>query len=210
MTEQYGMNEDAAAAADSNFIRLSKTGGYKGQITMAKKVTSLKGTEGIEMTFKSEEGAEASFLTLWTINNKGEQIYGFKQLSALMACMRLKGVRGQQSEIEVYDHESKTDKKVSAFIFPGLMNVPVGIVLQNEEYLSNSGQLKNRMVIHSFFEASSRKTAKEVLNNSEAKTLDMILGSLQDKKLPANSGAQQQQSGDMPDYDSMPEYNEQY
>lgn len=210
MTEQYGMNEEAAAEADNNFIRLSRTGGYTGQITMAKKVTSLKGTEGIEMSFKSDEGAEASFLTLWTINNKGEQIYGFKQLSALMACMRLKDVRGQQAEIDVYDYDSKMDKKVSAFVFPGLMNAPVGLVLQNEEYLNNSGQLKNRMIIHSFFEASSRKTAKEVLNNSEAKTLDMILGSLQDKKLPANSGAQQQQSDGMLDYGTMPEYDEQY
>jgi hypothetical protein len=166
--------------------RITDTGAYVGVITVAKDVTAQTGTTGIELSFKSNDGLEAHFLTLWTKNSNGESIFGEKQLHALMTCLKAKTITGKDAIIEEYDFDARQNVKRQVTVYPELMNKPIGLVLQREEYEGSNG-IKNKMVFFAPFEAATRKTAAEILDQKPAEQLDKILSNLKDKLLKTHS-----------------------
>jgi hypothetical protein len=183
-----------AREGDNPSTRIMETGAYAGIITVAKSVTSKKGTKGIEIAFKDKQGLEASYLTLWTTDKSGQSIYGEKQLHALMACMKLRSITAQQATVEEYDFDARQNINIQADVYPELMNNPVGLVLQNEEYPANDGSIKNRMVMVGFFNAETRQTASEILDNKPANNIDAQLATLKDKKINTGQQSMNQQN----------------
>lgn len=170
----YKLDTKAAKEANSN-SRIDTTGAYIGKFTKAKKVVSQQGTQGIEFSFDSEEG-RADFLTLWTVNGNGENIFGYKQLMSLMTCLKLRSIDSVNQTIDEWDNDAHSMRKVQAEVYPDLMNKEIGVVLQIEEYETKNGELRERPVIAGFYNAQSGMVAYEILEEStKAEALDKII-----------------------------------
>lgn len=179
----YKLNPDQARETDQGNSRIQKSGDYVGIFTAAKHVTANSGAIGIEFTFHSEDGQEASYLTLYTRNAKGESIFGEKQLYALMTCMKVREIKPSEGTINEFDLNTKSIVTKQATIYKDLMGKKIGVVLQAEEYQKNNGDIGNRLALVRFFDAETRQTASEVLDKTPATILDKFLETLKDKKL---------------------------
>lgn len=189
-------------SAGAGFQSIKTSGAYTGMITKAKFVTASTGTTGIEFAFECVSGASADFMTLWLQKTDGTQLSGVKVLHALLACLRLGTATPANGTVECWDKASSAYRPEQATIYPGLMNKPIGLLLQSEEYLGDSG-VKTSMNIFAAFDPESKQMAAEIMDAAPATALDKIVPTLKDKKLaPANqqSSAQEQP----PVYDDIP------
>jgi hypothetical protein len=177
----YDLNPESAKQAEQG--RITETGKYSGTFTRAESVISKKNTEGIEFTFRSIGGSDADFLTLWTHNAEGKELFGLKVLNALMTCMRVKQIKPAQAQIEKWMDGSK--QKTDATVFPDLMNKPIGVLLQKEHYTKNDGSMGSKLNLVGCYEASTEMTASEILNKAtKSERLGSIVSGLRDKALP--------------------------
>jgi hypothetical protein len=178
----YTLDTEAAKQADNGNGRISETGKYIGQFTKAKKVISNQGTEGIEFSFESETKQTADYLTVWTINKDGKQIFGFKQLMALMTCLRVRNIEEKAGEVEEYDSVAKQMVMHKAQIYPALMNKKVGVLLQMEEYEKKDKSIGARATFAGFFDPETEQVAIEVLEKRNAEILPKLVSQLQPVK----------------------------
>lgn len=186
----YSLNTEAAKAADTMNSRLDETGKYIGMLTRAEAVTSKKGAVGIDLSFKSEDGRTADYLSVWTHGKDGSEIYGFKQLMAIMTCLRVKQLTKTPGTVEKYDKELKEKVQIKAEIYPELTGKPVGLLLQREAYIKGDGSEGHKLNIAGVFEASSELTASEILGKKTTpELLAKMVAVLKDKPL---SGKQAQ------------------
>ncbi len=193
----YSMNSAGAKAAGVSSI-INEKGRYKGRFTRAEQVVSAKGTQGIEFDFKSDEGATAQYLTIWTINKDGVELYGRKVVDAIMACIGVRTMSISRARTKKWNSQEQAEEVVDANCFADLMDKPVGLLLTREEYEANDGsrKWKNNLVLP--FEYSTGRTAKERLDGAHtAEAIDKIVPLLKDRPLPANhrstnGGAQRQ------------------
>lgn len=174
----YTLDTDAAKQADSGSGRINETGKYVGMFTKTKKVSSKQGTQGIEFSFEANNGQTADYLTVWTINNEGKQIYGYKQLMALMTCLKVRSIDAKAGEVEEYDSTAKQMVKHQAEIYPALMNKPIGVLLQMEEYEKKDGSFGEKASFAGFFDPQTEQVAIEILEKSEARILEKLVGQL--------------------------------
>jgi hypothetical protein len=195
----YTIDPTAAREAENFSSFLSETGKYKGKFIRAEKlVSSNKGTHGIGFTFESDSKQTTRF-DLWTMNAQGEHLMGFKTLSAIMACLKLKNLAVGTGPVERYDYDTKQRNTVQAEIFPDLLNKPVGLVLVNTEYEKmreghKTGETGWRLELVAPFEAATEFTAAEIMDRAtQPKKLAAIVATLTDRPLK-NKPAQRQQA----------------
>lgn len=203
----YTLDTDAAKQADSGSGRINETGKYIGMFTKAKKVTSTQGTEGIEFSFEANNGQSADYLTVWTVNKEGKQIYGYKQLMALMTCLKARTIEAKNGEVEEWDRDANAVVKRPAEIFPALMNKPIGVLLQIEEYEKKDHSIGEKASFAGFFDPQTEQVAVEILEKSEARILEKLVGQLVPiKKLKGSRpAASQPTSSGGPDFsDDIP------
>ena len=202
----YSLNASNAAKIGGTG-RINATGPYEGAFTRAEAVISDKGTFGVEFDFKTNDGATASFLSVWTEKSNGELLSGAAIIDALLLLMRVNDVEPKPIQVDKWDKVAKAVTKQRCECFPELMNKPIGLLLQKElsEY---QGQPKERMLIYGAYDIASRKTPKEIVSKApKAQALETIIGSLKDKHAkpqssPAYSGGG---GGEPPAYfDDMP------
>lgn len=183
----YTLDTTAAQQANQNSY-IDQTGKYVGVFTVAKAVTSRSGTEGIEFSFRAQDGRQANYLTLWTFNAKGEALYGFKVLNALMTVMGIKELTPKSGNVAKPD-----GTKEQAIGYPDLHNKPVGLVLQKEFYFKDNGEEGYKFNIFAPFQASTELMAKEVLEGKvQPQALAHIISNLKDKPAPAPAQQQRQ------------------
>lgn len=184
----YTLNTEAAKAADTINGRIEESGKYIGTFIRAESTTSSKGTIGIDFSFKSNDGLSTDYLTVWTHNAEGKEIYGFKVLMAIMTCMKIKTLTKTVGIVEKYDQDQKKRAQVQADIYPELMNKPVGLLLQRAEYTKTAGGVGSTFNIFAAFEADSGFTASEILDRkTKPELLERMVSSLRDKTLPKSS-----------------------
>jgi hypothetical protein len=99
----YNLNAEQAKQADNVGMRITETGKYRGIFTRAEAIRSKQDTEGVEFAFKSTTGQEADFLTLWTHDATGKEVYGLKLLNALMTCLKVKTITPTVGQVEKWD-----------------------------------------------------------------------------------------------------------
>ncbi len=205
MSRSYSLDTKAAAQAGvANYI--NETGKYIGKFTRAEIVISRQNTEGVEFSFVSDDGLKADYLQLWTYNSKGEGLPSLKALNAIMACMKVKQIEPRQ--ITVTGHDGT--KTVNGF--PDLMNKPIGILLQREEYektkVDDNGDplIGYKFNLIAPFEASTELTAGEILSRkTEPEQLPRMVAMLKDKPMqkrqqrPAGGGLPPSSFDDMGD-----------
>lgn len=186
---EYTLDPNAAKKADSINNRIDSLGKYLGMLTRAEPIVSKKGSKGVDMSFKSDNGASADYLTIWTHNSEGKQLQGFNVLMAIMTCLRVKELKAEQGEVEKYDHNDKKRVKVIVPLFKSLMNKPVGLLLHMEEYEKKDHSTSWKPAISAPFDKDGF-TASEILTKAQkAETLDKMLASLRDRPLKASASA---------------------
>lgn len=179
----YKLNTEAAKKADNLFSRIEEKGKYLGIFTRAEEVKSRKGTQGVDFSFKTDTGATADYLTIWTHNSDGKQLPGFNVLMAIMTCLRVKELSPRDGEIEKYDADQQKRVKVVVPLFFDLMNKPVGLLLHMEEYEKKDGSTGWKPSISAPFD-KDEFTASEVLSKaSKPETLAKMLAALRDRPL---------------------------
>ncbi len=183
----YTLNPEAAKQADNLFSRIEEKGKYLGMLTRAEPITSKKGSKGVDFSFKSETGATADYLTIWTHNGDGKQLQGFNTLMAMMTCLRVKELKAEQGEVEKYDSEEKKRVKVQVPLFKAMMNKPVGLLMHMEEYEKTAGGTAWKPAISAPFDADEF-TASEILNKAkQPETLAKMVQALRDRPLKNGS-----------------------
>ncbi|PUA19615.1 hypothetical protein [Glaciimonas sp. PCH181] len=175
---EYNLDPSAAKQADTGGGRITQSGKYIGIFTKAKKVLSQKGTKGIEFTFASNGGQTADYLSVWTLNRDGEQIYGYKQLMAMMTCLRVKGIDATPATIEEYDSATSSMQSHNVEVFLSLQNKPIGVLLQMEEYAKKDGSVAEKASFAGFFDAESEQVATEILEKNDPTILQKLVGQL--------------------------------
>lgn len=203
----YTLDTGAAKQADNFFSKIDTKGKYMGAFTRAEQVTSTKGTKGVDLSFKSNEGATADYLTLWTHNKDGKQLQGFNVLMAIMTCLRVKELKAEDGETEKWDSTVQQRAKVSAKLFKELMNKQIGLLMHMEEYEKTKGGTAWKPMISAPFDKDGF-TASEILSRAiKPELLDRMEGSLRDRPLraspaqaPANTSAYDG-SGSFNDFD---------
>lgn len=181
----YTLDTNAAKQADNMFSRIEEKGPYFGIITRAEQIESQKGTAGVDFSFKSENGATADYLTIWTHNAEGKQLQGFNVLMAIMTCLRVKELKSEQGEVEKYDQNEKKRVKVVVPLFKALMNKPIGLLMHMEEYEKTVGGTAWKPAISAPFDKEGF-TASEILSKAQkAETLDKMISALRDRPLKA-------------------------
>lgn len=184
MPRDYTLNAKQARSAEAS--RIDSTGAYIGSITQAFAVTSGKKSEGIEMSFKTDDGSTADYLTLWTHNADGKELRGNAVLNALMTVLKLRDLKPVRGKIKTRENGQPVDK--DGDIYPTLC-ARVGLVLQREEYVKNDGSIGSRMVLFLPFEAETRRVASEVLDQKPgAEALSKIVSTLKDRPAQTPKG----------------------
>ncbi len=179
----YNLQKDKAIAGGKigggSFIK--ETGGYVGKILHAKEVVATTGSVGIELAFKSDDGLEANFLTLYTYNVKGEELWGLDKVNALMTCCKVKALTPTNATIEEYDFTAKSEIKKAVILYSELTNARVGLILQKELFLKTSGEESDKVAYYSAFNADSKQTADEIMEGKAAERMEKTLATLTDK-----------------------------
>lgn len=200
----YTLNADAAKQADNLFSKIEEKGAYLGAFTRAEKVTSKKGTQGVDFSFKTDTGATADYLTIWTHNSDGKQLQGFNTLMAIMTCLKVKELSASVGEVEKYNNDTQKREKFAVPLFKELMNKPVGLLIHMEQYEKTAGGTAWKPAISAPY-AADGFTASEILNKAkEATTMDKMLASLRDRPLknaPQQSGEPTRSGGSFDELD---------
>ena len=183
----YTLNPEAAKQADNMFSRIEEKGKYLGTLTRAEQIVSKKGSKGVDFSFKTDTGATADYLTVWTHNGEGKQLQGFNTLMAIMTCLSVRELKAEQGEIEKYDQEQKARVKVTVPLFKTLMNKPFGLLIYMEEYEKTAGGTAWKPQISAPFNAAEF-TASEILNKAQKpETLANMVQALRDRPLKNGS-----------------------
>lgn len=187
MTRSYNLDTEAARAANTGGNFLNETGKFVGIFTRAEAVTAGTGTEGIEFTFKAQDGREAPYLTIYTYKKDGTALPGLKTVNAIMTCLGLREIKPTEGMVDRFEDGKKVPTK--ATIFPAMQGKPIGLLLQRVEYMKTKGEaagtIGHKVEIFAPFKADTEQTAIEVLDRAPAGGLARLVERLADKPLPA-------------------------
>lgn len=184
---EYQLDASAAKQADQLFSKIEEKGRYLGLITRAEQVVSKKGSKGVDLSFKTETGATADYLSIWTHNGEGKQLQGFNTLMAIMTCLRVKNLKAELGEVEKYDQDAKQRVKCKVLLFKELMNKPVGLLIHMEEYDKTAGGTAWKPAISAPFDKDGF-TASEILSQAKvASTLEKMEQGLRDRPLKSST-----------------------
>jgi len=184
--KKYSLVAADARESDEQFSKITETGAYTGTFNQAMHIEAKTGASGIEFNFIDDAGASCRF-SLYTESANGTQIFGHNMLMAIMACMKIREVSPVNMIHDVYDYDMKKTVKQNVEMYKQLLGMPIGVVLQSENYIMN-GEQKTRMNAIRFFNSKTRQTASEILDSVETpKKLDLLLSGLKDKKPSLNN-----------------------
>lgn len=177
----YALNTEAAKAADSTGNRISERGKYTGRFTRAQHIESEKtGTKGIDFDFEASNGQKARF-SIYTVKSDGTQIYGYKQLMAIMTVLKLRNLAAPQLlRATVYDFDAGQEVERDVHQFAELLDKPIGLLFSMEEYKEG----KWRPNLAGIFDAETELVASEILERkTQPLTLPKMVERLRDKPL---------------------------
>jgi len=190
----YTYDKDAAIAADNSGNRITEKGKYIGTFTRAEHIVSKTGTEGIDFDFVTRDGVRARF-ALYTRKSDGTTTYGYKQLMALLTCLKQNGLADPQHiRARMWDVDAGKEIEKTVPQFAELLNKPIGLLIQMEEYTNSQGESKWRAGFAHAFEASTELMAAEILEKKIVpEQLPKVLLALKDR--PIKESNQTNQTG---------------
>lgn len=170
------LNANDARKADNFSSVIKETGKYVGTITRAEKLLSKNKVEGLGLSFKTDDGASANYLDIYTVKPDGEKLRGFNLVQAILCCTRTKTANDGTITFERWDNEERRMVQATAAGYPDLMGKRIGLILQRELAThSITGEDTERLNIVAVFEASSGLTASEILDSkTKAEKIEVI------------------------------------
>lgn len=160
------LNANDAKKADTFSSVIRESGKYVGTITRAEKLLSKNNVEGVGFSFKTDDGASANYLDVYTIKPNGEKLRGYNIVQAILCCTRTKSAPEGQITFEAWNPDERRMMPVTAEGYPALMGKRIGLVLQKEIHTHPiTGNDVERMNIVAVFEASTGLMASEILDN---------------------------------------------
>jgi len=157
------LNATLAQAADNIASGIKETGKYVGVITRAEKLVSKdKGTQGLGLSFKADNGQTADYLDIYHTKGDGEPLSGLKTVNAILCCTKTAEAADGPIKIEKWD--SKAGARVPTTVpgYPALMGKRVGFLLQKTLEAGNDGKDRDRVQIFAVFNAETELTASEM------------------------------------------------
>ncbi|WP_062359515.1 single stranded DNA-binding domain-containing protein [Vreelandella aquamarina] len=149
MSAVFQYNEEKAVAADSGGGEyITESCVVRGFIEQAKWMEANSGAKGLELTFESENGQKANYLTLYYQKRDGSQNeVGHQQIQSLMGCTGVQSLTQAQGK--------------DGLIAPELTRKPVQVALERENYIKGNGEEGFRFQIKCFMSARSGLTIAE-------------------------------------------------
>lgn len=159
------LRSDDARKADNFSSVIKETGKYIGVITRAERLLSERNTEGVGFSFKTDDGASANYLDVYTAKSDGSLLRGHSIVQAIMCCTRTKTAEDGKINFQRWDSNTRQMVQATADGYPALMGKRIGFVLQKELAThSITGEDNERLNIVAVFEASTGLTASEILD----------------------------------------------
>ena len=156
-------NTAAAKKADAISV-IKETGKYVGTITRAEKLKSEKGTLGVGFSFKTDDGATANYLDIYTTSADGKELWGANLVQAILCCTRVNDAEEGDITFEKWTKDQGI-MQTKAVGYPSLMNKRIGLILQRELGTNpNTNTDTDKVVIVGVFEASSGLTSSEIID----------------------------------------------
>lgn len=154
-----------ARKADVVSQAIRESGKYIGVITRAEKLISKNNVEGFGLSFRTDDGASANYIDLYTVKPDGKTLRGLGFVQAILCCTRTKQADEGSITFDKWDSVAKTMIKATANGYPALMGKRIGLLLQKELGTNdNTGADTERLNIFAVFEAESELTASEILD----------------------------------------------
>lgn len=157
-------NSAEARKADTFSSIIKDTGRYEGVITRAEKLVSSQGTVGVGFSFKTDDGATANYLDVYTAKANGEALWGSNIVQAVLGCLKLKDVPEGEITFDKWtrDQGIVPTKGVG---YPSLMGKRIGFLLQRVLETNNkTGADVDRVNISAVFQAGTGLTSSEILD----------------------------------------------
>lgn len=183
---------DAAAKSLDGGTHISQSGAYTGQITQAAMFMSDKGSQYLHITFKADDGRVCT-TPLFLTKTTGEESFGRKILDALLVVCGAQNAAVTEGKIYIRDRNAPGGMRVDpGYRLPAVESKHIGLVLQRVNKKNRDGSDGYDMMLLTPFDASTRKVAREILDNAtEAKLLDQRLKNLKDRDAkPVDSSSQ--------------------
>lgn len=175
------LNAAEARKADNFSTVIRESGKYVGTITRAQKLLSKNSVEGVGFSFKTDDGASASYLDLYTVKSDGTKIFGYNLVQSILCCARVKNADEGPIMFEVWDGDDRKMVQTTEPGYPALMGKRIGLVLQRELGThSVTGADTDRMQIVGVFEAETGLTATEILDGkTKPERIDRVVRMIQ-------------------------------
>lgn len=160
-------NADSARRADRQSNVIKETGKYIGTITRAERLESRQGTKGVGFSFKSDDGATASYLDIYTHRANGEELFGADLVQSVLCCAGVKDAPEGKITFERWSAEDRAMVECTSPGYPALMGKKIGFVLQRTlETRSDNGEDSDKMVLVRVFRAADGFTSSEILDRA--------------------------------------------
>lgn len=157
------LNADDARRADAFSSLITESGKYIGVITRAEKLTSSTGTEGLGLSFKSDDGQIASYLDIYTVKSDGTKLSGHNLAQAILCCTKTRSADDGTITCDKWDPDERKMMPCKVPGYPVLMNKKIGLVLQ-KELSTYQDKDREKMIIVGVFQAETGLTASEILD----------------------------------------------
>lgn len=200
-----------AAAADNITAQISEPGKYVGTITRAEKLVSqAKGTQGLGLSFKADNGQTAEYLDLYHTKGTGEALSGLKTVNAVLCCTKTKQAEEGAVQVEKWDNVAGARRKMAVTGYPALMNKRIGLLLRKTLETDNKGKDRERLEIFGVFDPETEMTASEILSRATepqklSAMLDVLIArGVIDKRTSRQQARQTQPSAGMDRFDDVP------
>lgn len=169
MTAMQMFQYDQAAGVKAGVSEyISESGAFVGKLST--KWTSGKNgsqSQALELSIVAPEG-RANYLSIWYKKKDGQpNNSGVGMINAIMGILKLKTISQAQNGAD--------------YICPELEGKVIGLVLQKILQTKQDGSDTYKFDIKIPFHPETRKTLKELLENSPAATVDKMLETLHDK-----------------------------
>lgn len=187
----YKLDAELAKKSDGGDY-ITTTGSYVGQLTLAKRSVSTKSTEGIEFSFKTDDGQVANYLSIWTKNKEGEELSGMKALMAMMTICKLREISLAKKSVQGRNGAEVVE------CFPGFEGKRIGLCFEREEFVKSDDSIGFQLNIAGCFDPATGLTASEIMNglaSGQGSKLSALQARLKDRPRRPKKGSTGAASG---------------
>lgn len=157
---------------------IKQTGFYPCTITKAYENQSASSlSQSIRFEVVADTGQIGRF-DLWVIgkdggstDKNGNPLSALTDVNDLMVLLNIKDLQSKPGKVSIYDFDLKQDVEQRKMVFAGLIDQSIGIIFEMRDNTYN-GKTTQRAEFAGFFDAETKQSAYEYVNNEDAVACD--------------------------------------